>query len=227
MRRTGQRIVGVLYPQQLLVPGRGVFGHRTPQPLLQLLVQLLWTGGGVLTRDGRRSPGACRKPLQNQEVNWDPQPDILSLGSPCNLNTCKRTSSAISLTDGSLGRGTKCDILENLSTTVRIVVLPSDKGRAVTKSKDMSDQSRNRQRKDKTHGRLMGRFVPGTDRTGVYIFFDVPLHSWPSKPLLHGKQSPFDTRITEKARGVGPVHNLGTEMRGNKKTVYRAASQNW
>jgi hypothetical protein len=38
------------------------------------------------------------------------------------------------------GRGIKWVALENLSTTVRIVVLPSDGGSPVTKSRDIWDQ---------------------------------------------------------------------------------------
>lgn len=46
-------------------------------------------------------------------------------------------SMAASLVEGSLGRGIKWVALENLSTTVRMVVLPSDGGRPVTKSREM------------------------------------------------------------------------------------------
>lgn len=47
---------------------------------------------------------------------------------------------AVSLAEGNLGRGIEWTILENLSTTMRTVVLPSVKGRAVPKSTEMSDQ---------------------------------------------------------------------------------------
>ena len=47
---------------------------------------------------------------------------------------------AVSLAEGSLGRGMMWAALETQSTTVRMAVLPSDGGRPVTKSREMWDQ---------------------------------------------------------------------------------------
>jgi hypothetical protein len=47
------------------------------------------------------------------------------------------TKLAVFLAEGILGNGTRCTDLENRSTTVRIVALPSDGGRPVTKSRAM------------------------------------------------------------------------------------------
>jgi hypothetical protein len=47
---------------------------------------------------------------------------------------------AVSLTEGNLGRGIKWAALENLSTPVRIVVLPSDGRKPLTKSRDIWEQ---------------------------------------------------------------------------------------
>lgn len=44
---------------------------------------------------------------------------------------------AISLVEDSLGCGTKCADLDKRSTKVMIQVLPSDKGRPVTKSREI------------------------------------------------------------------------------------------
>jgi hypothetical protein len=52
--------------------------------------------------------------------------------------SCTR-SWATFLAEGNLGRGMKWVALENLSTTVRIVVLGSDGGSPVTKSSDIWD----------------------------------------------------------------------------------------
>ena len=49
---------------------------------------------------------------------------------------------AISLVESNLGRGMKWAAFENLSTTVRMVVLPSDGGSPVTKSREIWDQER-------------------------------------------------------------------------------------
>jgi hypothetical protein len=49
---------------------------------------------------------------------------------------------AISFAEGTLGSGMKWVALENLFTTVRIVVLPPDGGRPVMKSRDIWDQVR-------------------------------------------------------------------------------------
>ena len=48
----------------------------------------------------------------------------------------------VSLEEGSLGRAMKCTALEKRSITVRMVVLPSDGGKPVTKSRAMWDQGR-------------------------------------------------------------------------------------
>jgi len=48
----------------------------------------------------------------------------------------------LSKADGSLGRLRRCTALEKRSMIVRIVVLPSDRGRPVTKSIEMQDQVR-------------------------------------------------------------------------------------
>lgn len=58
-----------------------------------------------------------------------------------NINTkTQRLRSAVSLTESNFGRGIKRDILENLSTTVKTVVIASDGGKPLTKSSKMSDQ---------------------------------------------------------------------------------------
>lgn len=56
------------------------------------------------------------------------------------MKTWRTSSLAVSKADGSLGRGTKCIVLENLSTIASLVVLPLKDGRPVTKSKGVWDQ---------------------------------------------------------------------------------------
>lgn len=77
---------------------------------------------------------------QNFAVNWGPLSETISTGIPCRRRTCGSRILAISLTEGRLGRGTKCAILEKRSTIERIVVLPAEQGRPVTKSTKMWDQ---------------------------------------------------------------------------------------
>ncbi len=50
--------------------------------------------------------------------------------------------SAVCLAEGNFGMGMNLTIFENLSTTVSIVVLPSDGGSPVMKSTEISDQGR-------------------------------------------------------------------------------------
>ena len=61
----------------------------------------------------------------------------MSLGRPCRREMWCSISSAVSLADGNLGKGTNGADLENLSTMVRIVVLPPDGGSAVTRTREM------------------------------------------------------------------------------------------
>lgn len=68
----------------------------------------------------------------------------MSLGIPWSLNTCRTKTSAVSLAEGSLGKAMKCIILENLSTTVRMTILPAELGSPVTKSMEMRDRGRNK-----------------------------------------------------------------------------------
>ena len=88
------------------------------------------------------APRREQKAFQNWEMNCGPRSDTTSLGKPCMRNTWDSTASAVPLAEGNLGIGIKCTILENLSTTVKTVVLPSEDGNPVTKSKEMSDQGR-------------------------------------------------------------------------------------
>lgn len=58
----------------------------------------------------------------------------MSMGS---FNTWRTRRVAVSNTDGSLGVGTKYTALENLSTMIGMVVLPSERGIPGTKSKEI------------------------------------------------------------------------------------------
>ena len=84
------------------------------------------------------------KALQNArhicEVNWGPLSETMSAGMPCRQNTCLTRRSAVSLEEGSLGRAMKWAALGKRSITVRMVVLPSDVGRPVTKSRALCHQ---------------------------------------------------------------------------------------
>lgn len=86
-------------------------------------------------------PSKWQNSAQNLAVNWGPQFPKMLWGRPCSLKTLMRSLS-VSLVEESLGRGTKWTIIENLSTTVRMTVLPNETGWPVTKSTDMSDQGR-------------------------------------------------------------------------------------
>ena len=61
----------------------------------------------------------------------------MSLGNPCRRMTWDKTIAAVFLAEGSLGRPTKWVIFENLLMIVSIVVLPSELGNPVTKSRDV------------------------------------------------------------------------------------------
>lgn len=87
-------------------------------------------------------PKREQKAFQKQEANCSPRSDTTYLGNPCSLKTCRNITCAVSLVEGSLGRRTKLTILETLPTTVKTVVLPSEGGKPVIKSRVMSDQGR-------------------------------------------------------------------------------------
>ena len=66
----------------------------------------------------------------------------MSQGNPWTLNTSLTRISDVSVAEGSLERGTKWANLLNLSTMVRITVLPTEEGNPVTKSRARCDQGR-------------------------------------------------------------------------------------
>ncbi len=96
----------------------------------------------ITWRQTHRSPNCLQNSFQKLEMNCGPRLDRISLGKPCRRTTLCRTASAVSLAEGNLGMATKWTILENLLTIVRMVVLPSERGSPVTKSREMSDQGR-------------------------------------------------------------------------------------
>ena len=88
------------------------------------------------------APMPRQKARHTPDVNWGPRSETMFWGIPCNRITWVTSRSAVSAADGSSGRATKWTILENRSTTVRMVLLPLEVGRPVTKSRAMSDHSR-------------------------------------------------------------------------------------
>ena len=80
--------------------------------------------------------------FQNWYENYGPRSETMSTGSLWIRKTCCTISWAVSLPEGSLGRGMNWAALENQSTTVRMAVMPSDGGNPVTKSRDIWDQGR-------------------------------------------------------------------------------------
>ncbi len=80
--------------------------------------------------------------LQKCGTNWGFLLETTSSGRPWILKTWSMITQAVSLAEGSLGRATKWTALEKRSTTVRITVLPLDRGRPVTKSRSICDQGR-------------------------------------------------------------------------------------
>lgn len=78
-----------------------------------------------------------QKAVQNLPTNIGPWSDKMFLGNPWIREMLWSITSAVCLAEGNFGNGMKRAILENLSTTFRIVVFPSDKGKPVTKSREM------------------------------------------------------------------------------------------
>ncbi len=88
------------------------------------------------------APSCRQNSVQNFDTNWGPLSETTSTGKPWMRKTWSKTIVAVSLAEGNLGRGIKWVAFENLSTTVRTTVLPSERGKPVTKSIAMCDQGR-------------------------------------------------------------------------------------
>ena len=110
----------------------------------------------------------------------------MSIGIPWSLKTWRTSSLAVSDADGSLGRGTKCIVLENLSTIASLVVLP------------LIDQTCDEIQGNVGHGLVghhqwsrracrgtMGRFAVDTDEAGRDKLLGVIVYWRPPKMLRH------------------------------------------
>jgi hypothetical protein len=141
--------------------------------------------------------------FQNRDENLGPWSETMSTGSPWIRKTCCSMSLAVTLADGSLGRGIKWVALENRSTTVRMVVLPSDGGRPVT--------VRDSQRLEETSRTLLRSLVLYTNRSSGDECRDVRDHGRPPKASSHKSQGPTGAHVAGKSGGVGPLQDRGAD----------------
>ena len=130
------------------------------------------------------APMPWQKAFQTPEVNWGPRSETMFWGIPCNRTTCLTSRSAVSAAEGSLGRATKCTILENPSTKVRMVLLPREVGSPVTKSRATSDQGRPGMGKgrEETRRGTMGRLAAGACVARRNELQSVRVQGGPPKP---------------------------------------------
>ena len=104
-----------------------------------------------------------------------------------------------------------------LSTTVKMVVLPSEVGNTVTKSSVMSDQGRwdTRSRRWRPGGRRWETlFRAHTEQAATYS---------PGKTLFDNKESPPYPGVTGNQGGVSPMDDLGMPINRDKQPVQGAA----
>ena len=137
--------MGVFYRREVFTPRSWTLGHQAPETGLQFLIKSLRLSirlGMVAGREAGRGPDEAAKlpPETGDKLRAPVRHDVP--GKSVETKTWCNKTSAVSLADGGLGKAIKCVILENLSTTVRTVVLPLDSGSPVTKSTEMSDQGR-------------------------------------------------------------------------------------
>ena len=104
------------------------------------------------------------------DANCGPLSNTIPVGSPWCFHTWRKYSFAVSRADMLLVQGMNSTSLEKRSTTTRMLSNPSDSGRSVIKSADISFQG------------------PG----GVSSGFNFPGGAW-LDPLNHAQQSHLDT----------------------------------
>lgn len=121
------------YPEKLF--GRWLWRVDASQGRLQLLVQPFSLAISLGVEARGETHWNTKQRAEFPSVSQGPQSETLFSGRQGWQKTCWRRSSAISFADGSLDKGRKCANLENLSTIVRMTVLPSVGERPVTKSK--------------------------------------------------------------------------------------------
>ena len=119
----------------------------------------------------------------------------------------------------------KCAALEKWSITVRMVVLPSDGGRPVTKSRAMWDQ-----------GRLgMGRGRSRPERRWVEVLFRVQVaHAAIKEQTSDQSESPADevqragdSRVAAEPGGMSPDQYPGPDSVRNEQTVGGTGTGVW
>ncbi len=136
--------MGIFGPGQLFCPRWGVTKSQATQESTDDLVGALSLTVSLGMKPRREADGRTDKTAKLPPELWR------ELRSPIRndvwgkwiLKTWVTIIWAVSLAEGSLGRGIKCAALENRSTTVRMTVLPADEGRPVIKSRATWDQGR-------------------------------------------------------------------------------------
>ncbi len=117
---------------------------RAAESSLELLVGSLGLPIGLMVKnlktDSSRPRSVYRTLSKTGRDDCGPLSDTTSTGRPWIRKMWSTTTCAVSLAEGSLGKGTKWATLEKRSTTIRITVLPFDGGRPETKSRARCDQ---------------------------------------------------------------------------------------
>ena len=117
-----------------------------------------------------RIPNFLQKSFITCDANCGPRSDTIPVGSPWCFHTWHKYSFAVSRVDTLLMQGMNSTSFENRSTTTRMLSNPSDSGRSVIKSVDISFQG------------------PG----GVSSGFNFPCGAW-LVPLNRVQRSHLDT----------------------------------
>lgn len=127
---------------------------------------------------------AWQNSFQTREINSEPRSGMMLEGIPCKRKTWVTMRSAVFFPEGSLVSAMKCTDLENISTTVRMVVLPLEGGRPVTKFKAIYNQG------------WLGTGSGLSNPAGGRSYFK---HKPDKRPQIHRPQSP--TGATKNVNG--------------------------
>ncbi len=161
--------------------------------------------------------------LQKCDTNWGFLLETTSSGRPWILKMWSMITQAVSLAEGSLGRATKWTALEKRSTTVRITVLPLDRGRPVTKTRDGKEWEG-----DVTDQRMVNWKTYSEHRPSKHPRTDGCPQSWQATKTA-GKWQPVTSSLpdgTESGR-MTPLENGSVDWIRNKKQTAASSVGNF
>ncbi len=170
----------------------------------------------------------CRQnSLQNRETNWGALSETTSTRRPWIQNTWSTNTCAVSLVEGSLGRGMKWATLEKRYTTEWRCCPSIQGGQWQNQGPSVTGVGRDGQRVEQTNRRRIGSLDLSTHRAGSNKLTDILGHGRPPESLTDGSQWPPDSWVAGQPGWVTPLDNFRAQFGWNKQAACWNPHQHW